>query len=1283
MFGFCVNINADCSDFQPNITYPVATILRSAHIVQGYCTLLEFNCGSGECIGREQLCNGAVDCKDASDENETNCKFNQCDEYTFRCDYGACISELLTCDGKRDCADNSDENSNNCKNVLFGNASIEETEETELISGFQMISCLVREFPHSLLVFHAARPNHQLFPGDHVTEYNSILYKCRHNLLLIGHSSNLCVDGDWTYDMPVCSKYCTLNMHISVEAICSYNNQTISCEQPLIPSSVVEIFCKPGYEPVFNRFTKYSLVCREEGNWGYGYACKQSCGVIEIQLNKTNNIVAPWHVGIYKTITENNKTIGSNQHVCGGSIINAKTIVSAAHCFWNAITDDYFEKAIFLVGVGKQYRDFNAIEPFSTQMMNISKMFRQKQYTHDLGLFYSDITIIVLTDFIIFAPHIKPICLSFTLNTNTSDWMGKIFGWGIDDAMNSTLKGIELSAKNYLDCRDIMPTELNPFVSDKKFCAQGANINQGFSGGGLVYAVQQKTSKKYFLQGILSVGENKDANSNGVYSVFTNIQSYRRLMQYQMPMPNSCYIIKENWSRNKTAIIPNLHRFNEYDTVTYTCKSKSGEIMGYTSNLCSGGGWMYNTPQCKQNCLAHTLNDASVIANCEYNGRPVQCREPIMPGTIATIKCSQGYRMPNIHIYDSFVCDEEGFWNRNPYRCIQICDYKNSSSSHVDIYSNAELERRYIHVCNGNIINAKTVLTASYCFWNRNKNKYYDKSHFTIGTGKYYRRLEAVPFEPYMIGVAAFYNYSTISVAVLMKPILYDNFVKPLCLQSGTLNAGTQENTGKMAYWTKSVANDNFYLHEENLKIHHINSSVIHLSNCQHNIGSGLMLPENEKNGNTIYQLGGVLDSCHQHLKFVPIDRNNNFIKQFTEPTKLCEIGKLSNNLLAFEQYQNQTDLEANYTVTEFQSITYKCKKNYLIDGTETNVCIDGGWQYKIPECSKYCLLSNLAHFSIRLTCEYDNIVKPCTEKLLPKTIVHIICENGYRMLERSVFEVLECGADGEWDYGAFRCEQICGVAPKLIDTNNNNNGVIIPWHVSIYYFKNANYFYKCGGTIINAKTILTVANCFWNKQIRKFNTSINYLVAVGNKYNQDFTQQPSPNDIQLFNISKIFYNTENNAINRQQFSNIAIIILTNFIQFSTNISPICFDYRSVTVSYGSQGQIACWIKNNDQYVMNNEIMMVQDQCEQIVEPLVYSPFSTSNTFCANLMNETMVCNCDVGSGLVLPIFDQQRNVINFYLSGIAKPSVSTKNSQLFLNIHNFYDIIRTHISGN
>ncbi|XP_055345561.1 prolow-density lipoprotein receptor-related protein 1-like [Paramacrobiotus metropolitanus] len=94
----------------------------SGSLVPKHCMPpLRFQCGTGQCIGSEKVCDGVGDCTDSSDEMPAiNCTMLPCGRNdSFRCANRQCIEEARRCDGINDCSDGSDEWPHAC--LLPGN----------------------------------------------------------------------------------------------------------------------------------------------------------------------------------------------------------------------------------------------------------------------------------------------------------------------------------------------------------------------------------------------------------------------------------------------------------------------------------------------------------------------------------------------------------------------------------------------------------------------------------------------------------------------------------------------------------------------------------------------------------------------------------------------------------------------------------------------------------------------------------------------------------------------------------------------------------------------------------------------------------------------------------------------------------------------------------------------------------------------------------------------------------------------------------------------------------
>ncbi|KAI1283114.1 Basement membrane proteoglycan [Halotydeus destructor] len=77
----------------------------------------QIKCRNGECVPRDAVCNGKVDCKDKSDETSCHvrCKYDE-----FKCESNQCIRKTNRCDDRLNCLDGSDERNCQKNNGIYG-----------------------------------------------------------------------------------------------------------------------------------------------------------------------------------------------------------------------------------------------------------------------------------------------------------------------------------------------------------------------------------------------------------------------------------------------------------------------------------------------------------------------------------------------------------------------------------------------------------------------------------------------------------------------------------------------------------------------------------------------------------------------------------------------------------------------------------------------------------------------------------------------------------------------------------------------------------------------------------------------------------------------------------------------------------------------------------------------------------------------------------------------------------------------------------------------------------
>lgn len=555
-YGACVdgdaecNGNKDCFDNSDENSLKCPGILASIR-QQGNCTSFQIQCTSGECISEDFMCDGALDCKDGSDETVGKCASAYCPSFGFRCGYGGCISGNAKCDGNRDCADGSDENAKLCgyppKPITERPVTATENPTIYPVEDLPG-SCIVNEIPANGKVVYEARPDVEIQYGDHVPPYTAILYKCHSRYNISGDASNHCFDGSWiNTKVPKCQRHCSAVSisGITIRTACEYEGIPIICDNSLLPGTTARISCQFGYKRPPD-VVQDVLVCNEEGNWdSSAFRCDQICGTEAAEGvsyivggAKTNITKVPWHVAIYNDIHEP----GKFTQMCGGTILGAKVVISAAHCFWDSENNGFVHESHFAIGAGKVYRDYYAREPLKSQMIRVAKIHHPDGYNDIAGLYFSDISLLILTDFIELKSYVKPICIDYDLEYNDqtvpSHWVGRVAGWGLEETggeSSTELKVIDLQPIDYHVCKLASTPQFIPYITGDKFCAgysnSGLSVCEGDSGGGLVFPRQIGGLQTYFLRGIVSVGANKQGSCDSdKYTTFTNIQFYIKLI---------------------------------------------------------------------------------------------------------------------------------------------------------------------------------------------------------------------------------------------------------------------------------------------------------------------------------------------------------------------------------------------------------------------------------------------------------------------------------------------------------------------------------------------------------------------------------------------------------------------------------------------------------------------------------------------------------------------------------------------------------------------------------
>lgn len=203
-------------------------------------------------------------------------------------------------------------------------------------------ACRVTKIPRNGWIEYSTPPHDRLSPGEFVNSLTSVTYKCLENHIIDDDSNaaNICFRGEWKEAIPNCQPRCSTKSITGVSIVassCYLDDQEVRCSEPAKPGTIARINCRDRYE----RQTvarQQIITCADDGIWNpLPETCSPTCG--EEAPEGTPYIVGgfnaqitqvPWHVGIYK-----NTGGSSYAFQCGGSIINARVVISAMHCFWD------------------------------------------------------------------------------------------------------------------------------------------------------------------------------------------------------------------------------------------------------------------------------------------------------------------------------------------------------------------------------------------------------------------------------------------------------------------------------------------------------------------------------------------------------------------------------------------------------------------------------------------------------------------------------------------------------------------------------------------------------------------------------------------------------------------------------------------------------------------------------------------------------------------------------------------------------------------------------------